>query len=220
MSSASASNLIVREWAGMPGRGRPPVAARLRRRPGAQGGYRERRRAAAPRQAGGRDGGGGQISAAWNFFFGIPGTIGGALRMNAGANGAETKDVLDRGYGRRPRRQESLTSPNAEMKFVYRKRLASILPSFFTSARLFAGRSHHPRRSDWRMNEGANPSRKTAQADPRKRPGDRPFKNPPGEERLEADRCPRVCRGLRVVWRAGVGNALQFSDQHGRCHRP
>ena len=28
------------------------------------------------------------------FFFGIPGTIGGALRMNAGANGAETKDVL------------------------------------------------------------------------------------------------------------------------------
>src|SRR5712664_4265162 len=28
------------------------------------------------------------------FFFGIPGTIGGALRMNAGAHGAETKDVL------------------------------------------------------------------------------------------------------------------------------
>src|SRR6266852_7096361 len=28
------------------------------------------------------------------FFFGIPGTIGGVLRMNAGANGAETRDVL------------------------------------------------------------------------------------------------------------------------------
>src|SRR5881398_1028746 len=28
------------------------------------------------------------------FYFGIPGTIGGALRMNAGANGGETKDVL------------------------------------------------------------------------------------------------------------------------------
>src|ERR1700733_15278714 len=26
------------------------------------------------------------------FFFGIPGTVGGALRMNAGANGAETTD--------------------------------------------------------------------------------------------------------------------------------
>ena len=36
------------------------------------------------------------------FFFGIPGTIGGALRMNAGANGAETKDVLYRGLRRRP----------------------------------------------------------------------------------------------------------------------
>src|SRR3979409_430931 len=28
------------------------------------------------------------------FFFAIPGTIGGALRMNAGANGSETKYVL------------------------------------------------------------------------------------------------------------------------------
>src|SRR6202000_713218 len=28
------------------------------------------------------------------FFFGIPGTVGGALRMNAGANGSETRDVL------------------------------------------------------------------------------------------------------------------------------
>jgi UDP-N-acetylmuramate dehydrogenase len=28
------------------------------------------------------------------FYFGIPGSIGGALRMNAGANGGETKDVL------------------------------------------------------------------------------------------------------------------------------
>src|SRR4029078_1944767 len=28
------------------------------------------------------------------IYFGIPGSIGGALRMNAGANGDETKDVL------------------------------------------------------------------------------------------------------------------------------
>src|SRR6202011_4941870 len=28
------------------------------------------------------------------FYFGIPGSIGGALRMNAGANGGETRDVL------------------------------------------------------------------------------------------------------------------------------
>src|SRR6266853_1734686 len=53
------------------------------------------------------------------FFFGIPGTIGGALRMNAGANGAETKDVLveARGIGRDGRKQ---IFDNAGMKFIYR----------------------------------------------------------------------------------------------------
>src|ERR1700736_4926504 len=53
------------------------------------------------------------------FFFGIPGTIGGALRMNAGANGAETKDVLIEasGIGRDGKKH---TLGNADMKFVYR----------------------------------------------------------------------------------------------------
>ena len=44
------------------------------------------------------------------FFFGIPGTIGGALRMNAGANGSETKDVLIEARRHRPRRQRSMRS--------------------------------------------------------------------------------------------------------------
>src|SRR6202000_863557 len=53
------------------------------------------------------------------FFFGIPGTIGGALRMNAGANGGETKDVLIEaiGIGRNGERHRLA---NADMKFVYR----------------------------------------------------------------------------------------------------
>src|SRR6201991_1089263 len=53
------------------------------------------------------------------FFFGIPGTIGGALRMNAGANGGETKDVLVEavGIGRYGTRH---VFDNASMKFVYR----------------------------------------------------------------------------------------------------
>src|SRR3954451_23902347 len=53
------------------------------------------------------------------FYFGIPGTIGGALRMNAGANGGETKDVLieARGIGGDGTRH---TFTNADMKFVYR----------------------------------------------------------------------------------------------------
>src|SRR6202162_6105121 len=53
------------------------------------------------------------------FFFGIPGTIGGALRMNAGANGAETRDVLIEAAGvSRDGKKHSFT--NAQMKFVYR----------------------------------------------------------------------------------------------------
>ena len=67
------------------------------------------------------------------FFFGIPGTVGGALRMNAGANGAETKDVLIEasGVGRDGRKH---VFGNAEMKFVYRN--SGVDPSvIFTSAR-------------------------------------------------------------------------------------
>src|ERR1700682_2093111 len=67
------------------------------------------------------------------FFFGIPGTIGGALRMNAGANGAETKNVLIEaaGVGRDGSKH---TFKNADMKFVYRN--AGVEPSvIFTSAR-------------------------------------------------------------------------------------
>src|SRR6267154_5768336 len=67
------------------------------------------------------------------FFFGIPGTIGGALRMNAGANGSETKDVLVEAAGvGRDGRKHAFT--NAEMKFVYRN--SGVDPSMiFTSAR-------------------------------------------------------------------------------------
>src|SRR5580698_8653252 len=67
------------------------------------------------------------------FFFGIPGTIGGALRMNAGANGAETRDVLIEaiGIGRDGKQH---TFDNAGMKFVYRN--SGVDPSIvFTSAR-------------------------------------------------------------------------------------
>src|SRR5207244_10169856 len=75
------------------------------------------------------------------FFFGIPGTIGGALRMNAGANGSETKDVLVEatGIGRDGTKH---VFGNADMKFVYRNSGvdASVI---FTSAR-FRGAIAYP----------------------------------------------------------------------------
>jgi UDP-N-acetylmuramate dehydrogenase len=53
------------------------------------------------------------------FLRGIPGTIGGALRMNGGAYGGETKDVLVE--ARAVNRQgEFVTLSNADMKYSYR----------------------------------------------------------------------------------------------------
>src|SRR6059058_4936032 len=84
------------------------------------------------------------------FFFGIPGTIGGALRMNAGANGAETKDVLIEatGVGRDGGKHRF---SNAEMKFVYRNSGADA-SVIFTSAR-FRGQVAAPEAIRARMDE-------------------------------------------------------------------
>src|SRR3954470_18706396 len=53
------------------------------------------------------------------FLRGIPGAIGGALRMNGGAYGAETKDILVEARGV-DRAGHVRTYTNAEMGFTYR----------------------------------------------------------------------------------------------------
>src|SRR3989440_1308501 len=68
------------------------------------------------------------------FFFGIPGTIGGALRMNAGANGTETKDVLIEAVGIGRDGKRHLFSNHA-MNFNYRSSGVES-STIFTSARL------------------------------------------------------------------------------------
>jgi UDP-N-acetylmuramate dehydrogenase len=126
------------------------------------------------------------------FFFGIPGTIGGALRMNAGANGAETKDVLVEasGIGRDGKKH---TLGNAEMKFVYRNSGAD--PSIiFTSAR-FRGRIAAPDEIRARMDE-VQRHRETAQPI-REKTGGSTFKNPPGHSAWKLIDAAG-CRGLRV----------------------
>src|SRR5665213_3652222 len=121
------------------------------------------------------------------FLFGIPGTIGGALRMNAGANGVETGDVLVEasGIGRDGKKHRF---NNAEMKFVYRSSGAdsSII---FTSAR-FRGRIAAPEAIRARMNEVQN-HREAAQPI-REKTGGSTFKNPVRPQRLEADRRRRL----------------------------
>src|SRR5579859_6983953 len=109
------------------------------------------------------------------FLFGIPGTIGGALRMNAGANGAETKDVLIAASGVGRDGQKHVFG-NAEMKFVYRN--SGVDPSvIFTSAR-FCGTPATPEAIRARMNE-VQTHRETAQPI-REKTGGSTFKNPPG----------------------------------------
>jgi UDP-N-acetylmuramate dehydrogenase len=126
------------------------------------------------------------------FFFGIPGTIGGALRMNAGANGAETKDVLVEasGIGRDGKKH---TLSNADMKFVYRN--SGVDPSIiFTSAR-FRGTIAAADKIRARMDAVQN-HRETAQPI-REKTGGSTFQNPPDHSAWKLIDAAG-CRGLRV----------------------
>jgi UDP-N-acetylmuramate dehydrogenase len=126
------------------------------------------------------------------FLFGIPGSIGGALRMNAGANGAETKDILIDATGI-DRKGNKLAFTNAEMKFVYRN--CGVEPSvIFTSAR-FRGRAAAPEAIRARMNE-VQQHRESAQPI-REKTGGSTFKNPPGDSAWKLIDAAG-CRGLRI----------------------
>src|SRR6185369_9615930 len=84
------------------------------------------------------------------FYFGIPGSIGGALRMNAGANGAETRDVLIEASGL-SRAGKRVKFSNADMKFVYRN--CGVDPSIIFTAARFRGKVATPEAIRARMNE-------------------------------------------------------------------
>src|SRR6201981_21150 len=135
------------------------------------------------------------------FYFGIPGTIGGALRMNAGANGAETKDVLVEAVGI-DRRGNKHAFTHADMKFVYRN--SGVDPSIiFTSAR-FRGTPATPEAIRARMNE-VQTHRETAQPI-REKTGGSTFKNPPGNSAWKLIDAAG-CRGLKL-------GGAQVSEMH------
>jgi UDP-N-acetylmuramate dehydrogenase len=135
------------------------------------------------------------------FYFGIPGSIGGALRMNAGANGGETKDVLIEATGI-GRDGSKCSFDNADMKFVYRN--SGVDPSIiFTSAR-FRGRIAAREAIRARMDEVQN-HRETAQPI-REKTGGSTFKNPPGHSAWKLIDAAG-CRGLRV-------GGAQVSEMH------
>ena len=111
------------------------------------------------------------------FYRGVPGAIGGALTMNAGCYGSETKDVLVEAYALN-RAGEALTLSNADLGYSYRKSArAAAEPLVFTGA-LFAGRPDEPAAIEARMAE-ITARRETTQPI-REKTGGSTFKNPPG----------------------------------------
>ncbi len=114
---------------------------------------------------------------ALTFLRGIPGTIGGALRMNAGAYGGETKDVLVE--ARAVDRTGNIhVLSNADLKYTYRH---SGAPEdlIFTSA-LLQGRAGDPAEIAAAMDKITS-SREATQPI-KSRTGGSTFKNPPGNK--------------------------------------
>jgi len=109
------------------------------------------------------------------FLCGVPGTVGGALRMNAGAYGGEIGDILRRGWAVDPAGTVHELSA-AEMGLSYRH---SAVPDswIFTEAE-FEGRPDDPARVAARMAE-IGESRSGSQPI-RSRTGGSTFANPPG----------------------------------------
>jgi UDP-N-acetylmuramate dehydrogenase len=187
MVLGAASNVIIRDG-GIPG-----MVVRLGNRFGEvkfEDGHRVRagagildvRVARAARDAG---------VAGLEYLSGIPGGIGGALRMNAGAYGGETKDILieARGVDRNGRIR---TFSNGDMGYSYRHSRAPD-DVIFTEA-LFQGRSGEPAAIAAAMDD-ISKKRKASQP-PNKTCGST-FKNPPGGKAWQLIDAAG-CRGLTI----------------------
>lgn len=139
--------------------------------------------------------------AGFHFYHGIPGGMGGALRMNAGANGVETRErvvevrALDR-------KGEVHVLSNADMGYAYRHSSASS-DLIFTSV-LFEGTPGEHEAIKQAMDEVQH-HRETVQP-VREKTGGSTFKNPEGTSAWkEIDKAG--CRGLRV-------GGAQMSEMH------
>ncbi len=135
------------------------------------------------------------------FFRGIPGAIGGALRMNGGAYGRETKDVVIevRGIDRRGR---SHVLANSEMNYSYRH--CGVSEDVIFTEALFQGARGDAERIAAEMDKITEAREATQPI--KSRTGGSTFKNPPGQKAWQLIDAAG-CRGLRL------GNA-QVSELH------
>jgi UDP-N-acetylmuramate dehydrogenase len=136
------------------------------------------------------------------FLRGVPGTIGGALKMNAGCYGREIKDVFVQataidGKGNR------VTLSAADMDFTYRKAQGAADDLIFVEA-VFEGTRDEPAAIRVRMDElSAN---REASQPIKSKTGGSTFKNPPGHKAWQLID-GAGCRGLRH-------GGAQVSEKH------
>ncbi len=182
------SNLIIRDG-GVPG-----VVVRLGRGFGAvaiEPGHRIRAGSAVPDVRVARAAQEAGI-AGLSFMRGIPGAIGGALRMNGGAYGRETKDVLieARGVDRAGRIQ---VFANADMRYSYRH--CGVADDVIFTEALLQGAAGDPAVIAAEMDKITEAREATQPI--KSRTGGSTFKNPPGHKAWQLIDAAG-CRGLIV----------------------
>ena len=143
-----------------------------------------------------------------SFYRGIPGCVGGALRMNGGAHGRETCEVLveARAVDRAGQRRMCSRGGAAlrTIAIAARRRISSS-PRRCSRASLASLPRSSPR---WTTSPAYR-----EQAQPIKsRTGGSTFKNPPGHKAWQLIDAAG-CRGLRVGGAHGLGDALQLPHQ-------
>jgi UDP-N-acetylmuramate dehydrogenase len=131
------------------------------------------------------------------FFRGIPGSIGGALRMNAGAHGGETTDTLIAARGV-DRQGTVRVFTHADMGFSYRH--ATVPADVIFTEATFQGR---PGASDAILAEMDRITAAREASQPiREKTGGSTFKNPPGHKAwqlVDAAGCRGLARGEAQV---------------------
>jgi UDP-N-acetylmuramate dehydrogenase len=136
------------------------------------------------------------------FLRGVPGTIGGALRMNAGCYGSEVKDVFVEATAI-DEKGNKIRLSSADMGFEYRKARGAGDDLIFVEA-VFEGREDNPIDIRARMDE-LSASREASQPI-KSKTGGSTFKNPPGHKAWQLiDQAG--CRGLKL-------GGAQVSEKH------
>ena len=126
------------------------------------------------------------------FYRGVPGSIGGAIRMNAGAHGGETKDVLIEAHGL-DRAGAQRRFSNADMSFAYRH--CSAPKDVIFTRGVFQGKPGDPAQIAEEMDQITR-AREASQPI-REKTGGSTFKNPPGRKAWRLIDAAG-CRGLVV----------------------